>query len=80
MKLFNLKLCLVAVMPLSISAFATAGPETGKHDHMDARAARADIQKLMVIRQRCVKYKNYRKLEQTDRLIAKDKHFIHKDL
>ena len=76
----NLKLGLIALLTVCVGVLIPAAAQSMTHNRMDARAARADIRRLMVIRRRCVKYKNWRKLQQTDRLIARDKDFISQDV
>ncbi len=80
MKLSNLKLGSIALTAICLASFIPAAAQSVRHDRMDARAARADIRNLMVVRRRCIKYKNWRKLKQTDRLIARDQKFINKDV
>lgn len=80
MTLLNVKLGSIALLTVFLASAVPAAAQSTMHTRMDARAARADIRKLMVIRRRCVKYKNWRKLEQTDRLIARDREFINRDV
>ena len=75
----NLKLATIVLLTLILATLIPTAAQSARHDKMDARAARADVRRLMVIRRRCIKYKNWRKLDQTDRLIAKDKQFIAQD-
>lgn len=79
MKPLNLKLGSIALLIICLASFIPAAAQSMRHNRMDARAARADVRRLMVIRRRCIKYKNWRKLDQTNRLIAKDKQFIAQD-
>lgn len=62
-----------------MGALGTAGAQTMRHDEMDFRAARADIQRLKQIPKQDVRAGNWGKVAQDDRLIAKDKQFIHGD-
>jgi len=79
MKPLNLKLGSIALLTICMATLIPAAAQSERHDRMDARAAKADVRRLMVIRRRCIKYKNWRKLDQTNRLIAKDKEFISQD-
>ncbi|MDR3691800.1 MAG: hypothetical protein P4L46_20640 [Fimbriimonas sp.] len=79
MKFTNLKLGSIALLAICLAGSIPAAAQSIRHNRMDAKAARADIRRLKVIRRRCVKYKNWGKLMQTDRLIAEDKKFIHRD-
>ena len=76
----NLKLGSIALLAICLASSIPAIAQSVRHTKMDARAARADIRRLQVIRRRCVKYKNWGKLRQTDRLIAEDRRFIQKDV
>ena len=78
-KFTNIKLGAIALLTLCLGGLIPAAAQSMSHNRMDARAARADMRRLIVIRRRCVKYKNWRKLQQTDRLIARDKDFISQD-
>ncbi len=79
MKFTNLKLGSIALIAICLASSVPAQTQSVRHAKMDVRAARADIRRLQVIRRRCVKYKNWGKLRQTDRLIAEDQKFIHQD-
>ncbi len=75
----NLKLGSIALLTICLASFIPAAAQSVRHVRMDSTAARADIRRLQVIRRRCVKYKNWGKLAQTDRLIAEDRKFIHQN-
>ena len=75
----NNKLGLLTLMVVCLAALGTAGAQTMRHDKMDSRAARADIQRLKQIRKQDVRAGNWGKVAQDARLIAKDKHFVHSD-
>ena len=79
MILKNIKLSSVALLAVCLASSIPAVAQSVRHNRMDVKAARADIRRLQVIRRRCIKYKNYRKLDQTNRLIAEDQRFINQD-
>jgi|GEM_PF-1765334 len=79
MKFYFLKLGSIALLAVCIASSIPAIAQSKRHTRMDVKAAKADIQRLQVIRRRCIKYKNYRKLDQTNRLIAEDQRFINQD-
>ncbi len=80
MKLTNLKnLALMGVCLASIGVASTASAQSVKHDFMDSRAARRDIQHLKKDRARAVRFKNLGKVAQDDRLIAADRDGIKRD-
>jgi len=78
-KFTKINLGSIALLAICLASAMPAVAQTVRHARMDARAARADIRRLQVIRRRCLKYKNWGKLEQTNRLIAEDQKFIHRD-
>ncbi len=75
----NLKLGTIGLMAICVASFGTAVAQTVDHDRMDARSARADIHRLKAIRRNDVLQKNWGKVAQDDRLIARDRHFARKD-
>ena len=75
----NLKLGSIAIVTLFLAYAIPAIAQSTRHNRMDVKAAKADIRRLQVIRRRCIKYKNFRKLDQTNRLIAEDQRFINQD-
>jgi hypothetical protein len=80
MKQLNLKNLGLFVMCLaSMSILSMAGAQTVRHDFMDANAARRDIQNLKVDRARALRFKNWGKVAQDDRLISSDRFWIMKD-
>jgi hypothetical protein len=50
-----------------------------RHDFMDVKAAKRDIRRLQKDRHRAVKYHNWAKVAQDDRLIASDRFWIQRD-
>ena len=63
-----------------VASVGMASAQSERHDKMDARAARADIARLQLVRKKDVRHHNWDKVAQDDRLIAADRHFIKKDV
>jgi hypothetical protein len=73
----NLFVVSACVAALGLGSIAAA--QSVKHDHLDARAARADIARLQKDRRRAVRFHNLAKVAQDDRLIASDRFWIRRD-
>jgi hypothetical protein len=63
----------------AIALPALAGAQSLRHDYLDAQAARKDIRRLQADRARAVRYHNWGKVAQDDRLIGQDRYWIYKD-
>jgi hypothetical protein len=71
------------VLAVCFAAFAVApfaSAQSVHHVKMDERAAKADIKRLQKDRKRALKYGNWGKVAQDDRLISSDKFWIHRDM
>jgi hypothetical protein len=79
-KMTNLKLGTLGLLAACVLSIGIAGAQSVRHDRMDARSARADIKRLKHIRKNDVRHQNWGKVAQDDRLIAADRHFVHKDV
>lgn len=75
----NLKLGTLTLIAVCMASIGAADAQSVKHDFMDAHAARLDIIKLKADRRRALRYKNWGKVAQDDRLIAQDKFWIARD-
>ncbi len=78
----NFKPASVLTLSACLATFATVAvaPAQSKHHvRLDQRAAQADIKRLQKDRRRALKYQNWGKVAQDDRLIAADKLWILKD-
>lgn len=62
-----------------MSLFVGASAQTVRHDFLDASAARRDIKHLQKDRARALRFHNWGKVAQDDRLIASDRYWIKRD-
>jgi hypothetical protein len=80
MKQPNLKkLSILGICLASLTMVSVANAQSVRHDFMDATAARRDISRLKVDRARALRFKNWGKVAQDDRLISSDRFWIMKD-
>jgi hypothetical protein len=77
----NLKsLGMIAICVTAVGSASAAVAQSVRHDVMDARAAARDIRRLKVEMAAARRAHNWGKVAQDRRLIAADKHFLHRDV
>jgi hypothetical protein len=76
----NHKLGNIVALATCLAIFGSASAQAVKHEWLDAKAARRDIARLQVDRHRAVRYHNWAKIAQDDRLIESDRLWIKKDM
>ena len=78
--LMTKNLLILAACVTAISAASIGSAQSAHHDYMDAHAAKMDLIRLRADRKMARAARDWGKVRQDDRLMAKDRYWIRKDL